>query len=212
MSFPSGKWIVFALFIASARPVAAQTSPKPDYFHKMWAPAAIPDRVPGPEGLRDYVIDGKLRVSVDDAVRLTLLNNTTMRLDALMVDQARNNVLGSYAPFDPQEVTSVSSNRSSSPTYSQLQGAPTLTNLAQQLAIVSEIRDYLNSAREGYNCNFVFRSRHFNEPNCGPAQDVDLINDASAQIYEEHKIEWGIDRFEMGDLLLHSVFKDLKIV
>ena len=115
MSFPSGKWIVFALFIASARPVAAQTSPKPDYFHKMWAPAAIPDRVPGPEGLRDYVIDGKLRVSVDDAVRLTLLNNTTMRLDALMVDQARNNVLGSYAPFDPQEVTSVSSNRSSSP-------------------------------------------------------------------------------------------------
>src|SRR5690242_15723738 len=98
MSLSSSKWLVLVAALASAGPVAAQTFPKPDYFQQMWAPAAIPDRVPGPEGLRDYVIDGKLRLSVDDAVRLTLLNNTNLRLEVLAVDQARYSLLGSYSP------------------------------------------------------------------------------------------------------------------
>ncbi len=151
MSFPSGKWIVLSLFIASAQPVAAQTFPKPDYFQQMWAPAAIPDRVPGPEGLRDYVIDGKVRLSVDDAVRLTLLNNTNLRIEVLAVDQARNSLLGSYSPFDPQQVTSFSSNRATSPSFTQLAGAPTLSQLLQTTSIgVQQNLDFGGQ----YNVNF----------------------------------------------------------
>jgi outer membrane protein len=151
MSLSSSKWLALVAALASAGPVAAQTFPKPDYFHQMWAPAAVPDRVPGPEGLRDYVIDGKLRLSVDDAVRLTLLNNTNVRVDVLAVDQARNSLLGSYSPFDPQQVTSFFSNRATSPSFTQLAGAPTLSQLLQTTSIgVQQNLDFGGQ----YNVNF----------------------------------------------------------
>ncbi len=91
--------------------------------------------MPGPQGLRDYVRDGKLRLSVDDAVRLTLLNNTNVRLNELPVEQARYDLLRSHQAFDPQALASFASTRTTSPTFSQLQGAPTLSDLEQQTGI-----------------------------------------------------------------------------
>jgi outer membrane protein len=151
MSLPSGRWILSVALVAAIQPAAAQTFPKPNTSQQIMAPASVHESIPGPEGLRDYVVDGKLRLSVDDAVRLTLLNYTNMRLDALVVDQARNNVLGSHAPFDPQQVTSFQSNRATSPSFTQLAGAPTLSQLLQTSSVgVQQNLDFGGQ----YNVNF----------------------------------------------------------
>jgi len=131
--------------------VSAQTFPTPDYFHQLTHPAPPPARVQGPEGLHDYVVDGKLRLTLHDAVRLALLNNTDVRVNQLQVENAKYGVLGAYAPFDPQFLTNYSSNRSLSPATSQLQGAPTVSSLSQQ-----STSTYTQTFQTGTNLNIGF--------------------------------------------------------
>jgi outer membrane protein TolC len=116
---------------------SGQTFPTPDYFRQVVHQAPLPTQVRGPEALRDYVADGKLRLTLEDAVRLALLNNTDVRVNQLQIEGAKYGVLGAYAPFDPSFLTNFSSNRSSSPATNLLQGvgetvATTLTSLSQQ--------------------------------------------------------------------------------
>jgi len=129
----------------------AQTFPTSDYFHQIIHQAPPPARVQGPEGLRDYVVAGKLRLTLHDAVQLALLNNTDVRVDQLQIENAKYGVLGAYAPFDPQFVTNYSSTRSLSPATSQLQGAPTVSSLAQQ-----STSTYTQTFATGTNLNIGF--------------------------------------------------------
>jgi len=112
----------------------AQTFPAPDYFHQFTHSSPIPAHVKGPEGLHDYVVDGKLRLTLHEAVRLALLNNTDVRVDQLQIENAEYGVLGAYAPFDPQFLSTYSAQRALSPATSELQGVQqaTVSNLAQQ--------------------------------------------------------------------------------
>ncbi|MGO9271682.1 MAG: TolC family protein [Terriglobia bacterium] len=134
----------------------AQTFPTPDYFHQLTHPAPPPAQVKGPEGLRDYVADGKLRLTLHDAVRLALLNNTDVRVDQLQIENAKYGVLSAYGPFDPQFQTNYNSNRTSSPATSQLQGAgtsttSTVTSLSQQ-----STSTYSQTFQTGTNVNLQF--------------------------------------------------------
>lgn len=114
--------------IAAAR---AQKSPAPDYFRQIALDPAVPAQLPGPEGLREYVVDGKLRLALADAIRLMLLNNTDVHLDRTAVDHARYAILSAYRPFDPLLVSNLNALRSTTPATNQLVGAPTLSNLNQ---------------------------------------------------------------------------------
>jgi outer membrane protein TolC len=87
---------------------------------------------PGPEGLAQRVVDGKLRLSAADVVRLALLNDTTVRIDRLRDQESLYLLMRAHQAFDPLLSTTLSSTRSTSPTVSQLQGATTLSDLAQQ--------------------------------------------------------------------------------
>jgi len=129
----------------------AQTFPAPDYFHQFIHPAPAPAHIKGPEGLHDYVVDGKLRLTLRDAVRLALVNNTDVRVDQLQIENAEYSVLGAYAPFDPQTLTTYSSQRTLSPATSQLQGAPTVSNLGQNYSST-----YSQIFETGTNLNIGF--------------------------------------------------------
>src|SRR5208282_4602094 len=94
--------LVTVLWHLSLVTALAQTFPTPDYFHQLTHPASPPAQVKGPEGLRDYVVEGKLHLTLHDAVRLALLNNTDVRVNQLQIENAKYGVLGAYAPFDPQ--------------------------------------------------------------------------------------------------------------
>jgi outer membrane protein len=84
-----------------------------------------------PQGFEQYIVNGKLRLTVGDAVRLMLLNNSDVRIEQQSVQQARDAVVRALAPFDPLFSSEFSANRQTAPTSSQLSGAPTLSTLTQ---------------------------------------------------------------------------------
>ena len=88
--------------------------------------------LPPPEGLAEHAREGKLRLAVPDVVRLTLLNDATVSIDRLRHEENEHAVKRAHQPFDPVVSARVNSTRSTSPTASQLQGAPTLSDLNQQ--------------------------------------------------------------------------------
>src|SRR5262249_14085321 len=92
------RWI---LLVLAATPAFAQTFPTPSYFQQFSAVRDVPVQLPGPEGLRDYLVDGKLRLNLSEAIRLTLLNNTEVRVNQLEYENTRFAIQRAYQPFDP---------------------------------------------------------------------------------------------------------------
>ncbi len=87
--------------------------------------------LPPPEGFQDHIVDGKLVLSLDDAIRLALANNTDIRIDQTAINTAQNNVHRQYQLFDPIFNASFNDQRQISQTSSELQGASILNNLSQ---------------------------------------------------------------------------------
>jgi len=93
------------------------------------------DHLPGPQHLRDYVADGKLRLTLTDAIRLTLENNSAVRIQEAQVEAAKFSLLHTYQPFDPQLQSTLNINRSSYPGFSQVQGQGTFNQLTQSAQV-----------------------------------------------------------------------------
>jgi outer membrane protein len=87
--------------------------------------------LPPLEGFPDHIRDGKLVLSLEDAIRLALANNTDIRLEQSLVDTARNNVLRQHRPFDPTLNSFFNDQRSQVPGFQELQGASVLNTLSQ---------------------------------------------------------------------------------
>lgn len=88
-------------------------------------------RLPLVEGFEDHVRDGKLVLTLDDAIHLALSNNTNISIDVAAVDFAKNAIGRQYAPFDPAFAASFTAQRSKSPAFQELQGAAILDSLSQ---------------------------------------------------------------------------------
>ncbi len=115
-------------------PVHAQTFPKPNYFHELTSSPRPPQPLPDTKSFRDYIVDGKLRLSLQDAMLLLLEHSSQVHIDRLAVTDAEFDVQRAFANFDPSLTSTFSTERTKSATYSQLQGAPTLSDLEQQTA------------------------------------------------------------------------------
>jgi outer membrane protein len=85
----------------------------------------------GPEGLQERIVEGKLQLTLADAIQLVLLNSTDVRVSYLDYDDARYANLGARQVFDPLFSTVLNSRRGISPTTSTLEGAETLDSLGQ---------------------------------------------------------------------------------
>ncbi|HEV2462795.1 MAG TPA: TolC family protein [Acidobacteriaceae bacterium] len=85
-------------------------------------------RLHGPEQLNEHVTDGKLSLSLHDAILLALENNSDIRIDQAQIESQKFTLLNTYAPFDPLLQSSVNVNRYSSPGYTQLQGVGQSSN------------------------------------------------------------------------------------
>ncbi len=96
-------------------------------------PARIPPPapLPGPQGFQEHIVDGKLVLTLDDAIRLAMANNIDIRVDQGTVDFAKNNVYRQSALFDPLASASFVDQRVKTQTSSQLQGAAVLNTLNQ---------------------------------------------------------------------------------
>ncbi|HEY6250345.1 MAG TPA: TolC family protein [Candidatus Angelobacter sp.] len=96
---------------------------------------SAPTQVPGPVHLEDFVFDGKLRLGLEDAVVLALLNNTDISVNRAGYDLSQFAVIKAHQPFDPLLISSFSPTRSVSPSASSLSGASTLSTLNQTSGI-----------------------------------------------------------------------------
>jgi outer membrane protein len=69
-----------------------------------------------PVHLDDYVVGGKLELSLRSYIELVLANNTDVAITRLTVETSRNNILRQYSIFDPLAFANFNATRALSPT------------------------------------------------------------------------------------------------
>ncbi len=102
------------LFLTTAGVAGAQTFPTPKYFQRFFVRPEMPAQVPGSKGIEGYVVDGKLRLGLEDMIALTLANNTDVRISSLQLQVSAFGLQKAYQPFDPIFTTSFRPARSTS--------------------------------------------------------------------------------------------------
>src|SRR5882762_798636 len=147
---------LIALILASSFSVRAQDASRLETLlgisgRQKPAPPLLP-----PQGLEDHIANGKLVLSLDDAIRLALANNTDIQLDRSQIAFAQNNLSRVHAPFDPSLTSSFANQRTKSPTSTQLQGASILNILNQSTQI-----GYSQTFLTGTNFQTSFNANKF---------------------------------------------------
>jgi outer membrane protein len=84
-----------------------------------------------PVRLGEYVVDGKLTLSLKAYLDLVLANNTNIGIQKLTLEIPKNGIQRSLGIFDPTFTAQFSATRSETPATNQLQGANILSQLAQ---------------------------------------------------------------------------------
>jgi outer membrane protein len=113
---PSVLSLVFLVFVVPLRSQSLKN------YRKALPRDVLGGRVAVAQHLHDYVVNGKLTLSLRDAILLALENNSSVRVDETQIENQKMSVLGAYAPFDPMLQSSLNVNRYSTPGYTELQG------------------------------------------------------------------------------------------
>src|SRR5690348_10041073 len=108
------------IFLLLLLPISAWGQERETY-RDFLRPALRSPKLSGPQHFRDHVIDGKLRLSLHDAIVLTLENNSNIYVQETLVEDAKFSVLRSFRPFDPQLQTLFKGQRTAYPGFSQVQ-------------------------------------------------------------------------------------------
>src|ERR1700685_1133971 len=116
---------LFMLFCSRFTPQS--WAQKGEGYGQLLTPQVRADKLGAPEHLRNYVIDGKLTLSLRDAVVLTLENNSLVRVQETQMESSKCALLGAHAPFDPLLTAYYNVNSSTSAPFSQLQGTGAAT-------------------------------------------------------------------------------------
>jgi len=105
--------------------------PKPAYFREIIPRRVTKVELEPPAMLEDFVVGGKLELSLHSYLELVMANNTDIAIQRLTVDVAQDNVTRAFAAFDPLATGSFSSTKQITPSGQQLTGATTLVQLSQ---------------------------------------------------------------------------------
>jgi outer membrane protein len=122
----------FAQLTPASRPgAAAQLVPSRTSTGNLLHRPAAPAQVQGPSRVDEFITSGKLRLSMEDAILLTLLNNSDVNVNRAQFDLSQFAVQRARSPFDPLFFAGFTPTRSTSPSTSTLNGASTLSTLTQ---------------------------------------------------------------------------------
>ena len=131
---------ILALIAISAASLAAQqpnafinapTFPNGAFFRQGFGRELPRVEIQAPIRLTDFVVDGKLELSLQRYLELVMSNNPDIQIQRLSVEQFRNAITRSFSRFDPFLTASFNATRSTSPTNSILAGANVASNLSQ---------------------------------------------------------------------------------
>ena len=119
--------------VKSKDPEPAPFFPKGSYFRYVMQKPKLQIDLKDPIKLRDFIVNGKLELSLRSYFDLVLANNTNIQISRLTIDTARNAITRSFSAFDPLATANFNATRRLQPTTDQLQGADILSTLAQPL-------------------------------------------------------------------------------
>jgi len=145
---------VLAIFVAIVTLIQAQTDPffpKPSYFKKHFLNVPTKVELQPPVRLADFVVDGKLELSLKSYLDLVMANNPDIGVQKLNVEFSRDAILRAFSVFDPLASASFSTTRTLTPAATILAGAETLNTLAQPLSL-----GYLQTLPTGAQYNVTF--------------------------------------------------------
>jgi outer membrane protein len=139
-------------------------------YQGLLRPEVRSPKLSGPQHLHDHVVDGKLRLSLHDAIVLALENNSGIRVQEAQVETSKFSLLRAFKPFDPQLQTVFTGLRSAYPGFSQIQGAGSFSDLTQSANISytqtlqtgTSVLVGLNSLRYSSNSGFYFLNPYYN--------------------------------------------------
>ncbi|MDR3740357.1 MAG: TolC family protein [Terracidiphilus sp.] len=137
---------LFLLAISVASPAWPQAA---ESYHALLSKRVASPTLAPPASLTDFVHDGKLRLGLRDAIMLALLHNTGIQIEEMQVETQKFGVLSAHSAFDPSIASTWNVNRSSSPTYSQLQGAGTSGSIALNALAQSGMVSYTQTFHTG---------------------------------------------------------------
>src|SRR5690348_1118054 len=111
--------LIACLLMIFTLPSSAQNG---ESYGDLMTPQVRSGKLSTPERLRSFIVDGKLRLSLRNAVVLTLENNSQIRVQQTPVESSKFALLETHAPFDPTFTVSYNVNDSVTPPFSALQG------------------------------------------------------------------------------------------
>ena len=155
-------WLFFCLCLFSVMPGWAQQK---EGYRDLVTAQVRSGKLGAPEHLRNYLVEGKLRLSLRDAVVLTLENNSYVRIQETQVEGAKVGLLGAHQPFDPLLTSSYNVNSSSTPPTSALQGTGTsAVNSTTQIAQFDYSETFWTGTniQAGLNSNNSFSNSSYN--------------------------------------------------
>jgi len=103
------------------------------WMRRVFSPGDTRVTIQPPVRLKDYVVDGKLVLSLKSYLDLVLANNTDIAIQRLSIEVPKNAIQRAFAIFDPLLTSNFNATRSNTPAINQLQGASVVSQLNQPL-------------------------------------------------------------------------------
>jgi len=125
--------------ILSAGAFAQMASfPKPNYFREVFKQTNTKVELRDPVRLKDFVVGGKLELSLKNFIELVMANNTDIQEAFLSLEIPKNNIVSAFGKWDPIANASFSSTRNTNiptdPTQAHVAGEIS-KSLSQPLAL-----------------------------------------------------------------------------
>jgi len=124
-----------ALLIAAlmVTPAWAQFTgfPRTSYWNTIWQSPPTEVEIEPVSRLRDFVVDDKLRLSLEQYIELVLANHGDVQVQKLNVYSQENQIQAALSPFDPSFQTSFTAQRGQTPQADNLGGGDVVSNLSQ---------------------------------------------------------------------------------
>ncbi len=127
---PSRYFLTTLAFTAAAYGQMA-SFPKPSYFRQTFARPVTRVELQSPARLQEFVVGGKLELSLRSYLELVMANNTDIAIQRLTIDVAQNAITRAFAVFDPLATASFTDTKQRTPSGNQLTGTATLVQLSQ---------------------------------------------------------------------------------
>jgi outer membrane protein TolC len=118
-------------FLTAAASAQTTSFPKPSYFRETFSKTDTKVVLQPPVRLQDFVVSGKMELSLRSYLELVMANNTDVQIQRLSVETPKNAIQRAFGSFDPSASASFNSTRTKTPATDALQGANTVVSLSQ---------------------------------------------------------------------------------